>query len=222
MSLSGGSKSKTGSAQDWAKPIATSAANTATSIFNANQPQLNQITQQVQGLLPGLQTKYNNGNPALNSAQGYAKAVLGGKYLNQGNPYLQNMINATNRSVTNQVGAAYGSRGSFGGTAWQQGLAGQLAEAQNALRYGDYSQERQNQQQAMSAAPQMAAADYLGIQPLLQTAQTAAALPYTGLEAYTGALGTLMNGSVTKQSGGIGGILGGVGSIMSGMGAMNK
>jgi len=222
MSLSGGSKSKTGSAQDWAKPIATSAANTATSIFNANQPQLNQITQQVQGLLPGLQTKYNNGNPALNSAQGYAKNVLGGKYLNQGNPYLQNMINATNRSVTNQVGAAYGSRGSFGGTAWQQGLAGQLAEAQNALRYGDYSQERQNQQQAMSAAPQMAAADYLGIQPLLQTAQTAAALPYTGLEAYTGSLGTLFNGGVQKSSGGIGGILGGVGSIMSGMGAMNK
>lgn len=212
MGISGGGKTVSGSAQKWAAPIATAAANTATGIFNANQPNLNAITSQVQGLLPGLQTKYNNGNPALNSAQGYAKDVLGGKYLGQGNPYLNSMIDATNRSVTNQVGAAYGSRGSFGGTAWQQGLAGQLAEAQNALRYGDYSQERQNQQQAMSAAPQMAAADYLGIQPLLQTATTAAALPYTGLEAYTGALGTLMNGSATKAPGIGSSILGGLAS----------
>lgn len=221
MGISGGSKSKSGSAQDWAKPIATSAANTATGIFNANQPNLNAITQQVQGLLPSLQTKYQNGNPALNSAQGYAKSVLGGQYLKQGNPYLQGMINATNRDVTNQVGAAYGSRGSFGGTAWQENLGRTLADAQNSLRYGDYSAERDNMQEAMSAAPQMAAADYLGIQPLLQTATTAAALPYTGLEAYTGSLGTLFNGGVTKQSNGIGGIVSGVGSMMSGAAALS-
>ena len=222
MGISSGGASRNGSAQKWAAPIATAAANTATGIFNANQPQLNQITQQVQGLLPGLQTKYQNGDPALNAASGYAKNVLGGQYLKSGNPYLEQMINATNRSVTNQVGAAYGSRGSFGGTAWQQGLAGQLAEAQNALRYGDYSQERQNQQQAMQTAPQLASAGYLGIQPLLQTAQTAAALPYTGLEAYTGALGTLMNGGGTKGPGigtvVAGGLASGIGSAIGGGG----
>lgn len=222
MGISGGSKSKSGSGQAWATPIATSAANTATGIFNANQPNLNAITQQVQGLLPSLQTKYQNGNPALNSAQGYAKSVLGGQYLKQGNPYLQGMINATNRDVTNQVGAAYGSRGSFGGTAWQENLGRTLADAQNSLRYGDYSAERDNMQEAMSAAPQMAAADYLGVSPLLATAQTAAQLPYTGLESYTNSLGTLFNGGVQKSSGGIGGLLGGAGSILSGFGAMNK
>lgn len=201
MGLSSGAKTTSGSAQKWAAPIATAAANTATGIFNANQPGLNAITQQVTGLLPGLQKQYDQGNGMLNAAEKYGQGVLGGQYLKQGNPYLNSMIDATNRNVTNQVGAAYGSRGSFGGTAWQQGLAGQLAEAQNALRYGDYSQERQMQQQAMQSAPQMAAADYLGIQPLLQTAQTAAALPYVGLDAYTGALGTLMNGSVQKGPG---------------------
>lgn len=221
MSLSGGSKSKSGSAQDWAKPIATSAANSATDIFNANQPGLNAITQQVTNLLPGLQKQYDQGNGMLNAAESYGQNVLSGKYLGAGNPYLNSMIDATNRSVTNQVGAAYGSRGSFGGTAWQQSLAGQLAEAQNALRYGDYNQERQMQQQAMQSAPQMAAADYLGIQPLLQTAQTAAAIPYTGLEAYSGALGTLFNGGVQKTSNGIGGLLSGVGSTMSGTAALS-
>lgn len=212
MGISGGGSTKSGSAQKWAAPIATSAANTATGIFNANQPNLNAITSQVQGLLPGIQKQYEQGNPALNAAEGYASNVLGGKYLNSGNPYLSGMIDATNRNVTNQVGAAYGSRGSFGGTAWQENLGRTLAEAQNSLRYQDYSTERQNQQQAMSAAPQMAAADYLGIQPLLQTAQTAAALPYAGLEAYTGSLGTLMNGSVTKGPGIGSSILGGLAS----------
>lgn len=214
-SFSGG-KTTSGSAQKWAAPIATSAANTATGIFNANQPQLNAITSQVQGLLPGLQQKYQQGDPALNAASGYAKNVLGGQYLKQGNPYLQGMINATNRDVTNQVGAAYGSRGSFGGTAWESNLGRSLADAQNQLRYGDYSAERQNQQQAMSAAPQLASAGYLGIQPLLQTATTAAQLPYTGLEAYTGALGSLMNGSVTKGPGLGNSIAGG---LASGVGA---
>ena len=222
MGLSGGSKSKSGSAQDWAKPIATAAANSATGIFNANQPGLNAITQQVTNLLPGLQKQYDQGNGMLNAAEKYGQNVLGGQYLKQGNPYLNSMIDATNRNVTNQVGAAYGSRGSFGGTAWQENLGKTLAEQQNALRYGDYSQERQNQQQAMQSAPQMAAADYLGIQPLLQTAQTAASIPYTGLEAYSGALGTLFNGGVQKTSNGIGGILSGVGSVMSGLGSMNK
>ena len=203
MGLSSGGKTVSGSAQKWAAPIATAAANTATGIFNANQPGLNAVSSQVSNLLPGLQKKYDQGNGMLNAAEKYGQGVLGGQYLKQGNPYLNSMIDATNRNVTNQVGAAYGSRGSFGGTAWQQGLTNQLAEAQNALRYGDYSQERQNQQQAMSAAPQMAAADYLGIQPLLQTAQTAAALPYVGLESYTGALGSLMNGS-TQTSPGLG------------------
>ncbi len=218
-SFSGG-KTTSGSAQKWAAPIATSAANTATGIFNANQPQLNAITSQVQGLLPGLQTKYQNGDPALNAASGYAKSVLGGQYLNQGNPYLQQMISATNRDVTNQVGAAYGSRGSFGGTAWQENLGKTLADSQNALRYGDYSAERQNQQQAMSAAPQLASAGYLGIQPLLQTATTAAALPYMGLESYTGALGSLMNGSVTKGPGLGTTIVGGIANNIGKVGSM--
>ena len=201
MGLSSGAKTTSGSAQKWAAPIATAAANTATGIFNANQPGLNAISSQVSGLLPGLQKKYDQGNGMLNAAEKYGQNVLGGQYLKAGNPYLNSMIDATNRNVTNQVGAAYGSRGSFGGTAWQENLGRTLAEQQNALRYGDYSQERQMQQQAMQSAPQMAAADYLGIQPLLQTAQTAATLPYTGLEAYTGALGTLMNGSVQKSAG---------------------
>ena len=196
-----GAKSTSGSAQKWAAPVASAAANTATNVFNANQGNLGQITQQVQNLLPSLQQKYNNGNPALNAAQGYVKNTLNPSFLSGSNPYLQKMIASTAGDVTDRVGAAYGSRGSYGGTAWAGNLTRELADSENALRYGDYASRMQQQQSAAGLAPQMAAADYLAINPLLQTATTAAQLPYTGLEAYTGALGTLFNGSVQKSAG---------------------
>jgi len=216
MGISSGGKATSGSAQKWAQPYAKAAAGTATDIFNANQAGLGQITNTVQSLLPGLVNKYNAGNPTMNAASGYAQDVLGGKYLGAGNPYLNAMIDATDRSVTNKVGAAAGSLGAWGGSDWQSNLTRNLADAENQLRYGDYSQERANQQAAMSAAPSMAAADYLAINPLLQTAQLGAALPYTGLEAYTGALGTLFNGGVQKGPG-IGSVMGG--GIASGIGS---
>ena len=201
MGISSGGSSRNGSGQKWATPIAKAAAGTATDIFNSNQQGLGQITNTVQSLLPGLVNKYNAGNPTMNAASGYAQDVLGGKYLGAGNPYLNAMIDATDRSVTNKVGAAAGSLGAWGGSDWQSNLTRNLADAENQLRYGDYSQERANQQAAMSAAPSMAAADYLAINPLLQTAQLGAQLPYTGLEAYTNSLGTLFNGQKQTSAG---------------------
>lgn len=221
MGLSSGGKTTSGSAQKWAQPYAKAAAGTATDIFNANQAGLGQITNTVQSLLPGLVNKYNAGNPTMNAASGYAQDVLGGKYLGAGNPYLNAMIDATDRSVTNKVGAAAGSLGAWGGSDWQSNLTRNLADAENQLRYGDYSQERANQQAAMSAAPSMAAADYLAINPLLQTAQLGAQLPYTGLEAYTNSLGTLFNGSKQTAPGlgrmVLGGIASGIGQGASAM-----
>ena len=54
MGVSGGSKSTSGSAQKWAQPFAVSAAQTGQDLFNQNQPALNQLSQQVSGMIPGL------------------------------------------------------------------------------------------------------------------------------------------------------------------------
>lgn len=193
------STSRQGSAQKWAKPFAIAAANEVSSVYDANRPGLDQITGQVQGLLPSLLDKYTSGNPLLNAAQGYAGDVLAGRYLD-GNPYLDRIINQTAGQVASQVNGNFGSRGSFGGTAHTTALANALAAAENSLRFQNYGTERANQQAAMQAAPQFASADYLGITPLLAAAQTGAELPYAGVNALAGNLASLFSGGKTTQS----------------------
>jgi hypothetical protein len=258
-----GSKSKTGSAQKWAQPYAIAGAGEAQSVYRQNQPTQQKITDSIQSLIPGLTDRFKAGDPNVDAAQGYSQDVLGGKYLGANpqvsayggfsanpniapNGYLEDIIGQTNSDVTNATKGAFGSRGSFGGTAYIRSLSDSLAKNENNLRYNDfnttrdlkvadfnrlqeagyndfntqrglnaanYATERNNQQQAMGAAPGLADAGYTGLAELLQAAGVGAALPYEGLGAYTGALGTLFNGGT--QKGGIGEVLQGIGSIGS-------
>jgi len=100
MSVSGGSKSKSGSAQDWAKPFATSAAGQGQELFNQNQPMLNQLTQQISGMIPGLNTAFDangamiRGNTAsLNSMVPQLQNAFGANYNN-----MQNLAGAVNNA----------------------------------------------------------------------------------------------------------------------------
>jgi len=284
MGLSGGSSSASGSAQKWAQPIAQSTANEATGVYNANKPSQQAITDQVQGLIPGLISKYQAGDPNVTAATNYGANVLGGQYLTgnpfatpntnistwngfQANPninpngFLDNIISQTNHDVTNTAKAGFGSRGSFGGTAYIGALTNGLAKNENDLRYNDannvrqmqiddfnrlqagqaadnaqvrdlqandfntvrgldannYAQERANQQQIAGQAPQLAAANYLGITPTLSAAQLGASLPYTGIQSLADVQSALFNGGTQKTSNGIGGVLQGAGSLASGV-----
>lgn len=210
---SGSTTSYSGSAQRWAKPFAKAAASNVQSVVNDNAAGLQQLTGQVQGLVPGLVAKYNSGNPGVDAAQGYVTDVLGGKYLD-GNPFLDSMINQTAGDVTSRVGAAFGSRGSFGGTAYAQALAKGLADSENALRYGNYSDEMSRMGSAAGMAPGIAQGQYTGLPEILQAAGTGAELPYTGINALSGNLSQLFSGGTQKTKGpGIGAsILGGVAS----------
>ena len=248
--MGGGSKSESGSAQKWAQPIAQSAANNATGVYNAAQPGLEALTAQTQAMMPNLQKQYdataasnmalsnafsgmlpslsnaanntyagNQGlasqasglasglfgqvggpnaasaampyaarqlgsgnalggvsgllgslipgqafasghNDNLDAAQGYSKDVLGGKYL-QGNPYLQNIIDQTNRSVTNGVNSQFEMSGRYGAGAHSGTLGQALADSEGNLRYNDYN----NQMGRMDAMA--------GLAPSLTGAQTA-------------------------------------------------
>lgn len=217
--MGGGSKSYSGSAQKWAAPIAKAAAGTVQSVYNAQAPGLQKITEQVQSLLPDLIQNYQDGDANTNAARGYNADVLSGKFLT-GNPHLQAMIDQTNEGIRGAVGGAFGSRGAFGGTAYLQAMAREQAKAENALRYNDYNTQMTRMDQAAAQAPAYQAADNQSLQALLAAAGVGAELPYTGINALSGNLASLFSGGTQKTSGGIAGVLGGVGSLMSGIGSM--
>lgn len=200
MGISGGGGSTSGSAQKWAQPYAKAAASSAQGVYDANQGNLQQMSSDVQGLMPGLINQFQQGNAGVDAANSYATDVLGGKYLN-GNPYMSGMIDQTANDVTGRVNANFGSRGSFGGTAHTAALGTALANAENQMRYGNYSDEMSRMAQAASMTPQLAQAEYTGLNPILQTAGVGAELPYTGINALSNNLGSLFNGGKTKGPG---------------------
>lgn len=200
ISGGGGSTSRSGSAQKWAKPFAINASNETQSVYNDAQPGLNAITNQVQGAIPDIYAKYQAGNPALNAATNYDVNLLG-KDPYAGSSQLNDLIHSTGQHVQDQVGAAYGSRGSYGGTAWEQALTKGLADNESGLRYQDAQNVIAQQQAASAGAPQKAAADYLGITPFIQAATAGSTIPYTGIDALDQGLAALFSGSKTKTQG---------------------
>jgi hypothetical protein len=206
----GGSSSRSGSAQRWARPYAQAGATAAQDVFQANQPGLQGLTSSVQGMVPGLMGMFQQGNGGVQAAQGYAQDVLGGKYM-QGNPYLDQIIGKAGRGITDQVNSQFTMAGRYGSGAHTGVLANSLADMESGLRYQDYGAQQGRMDQMAGLAPALSQAGYIGVPEILQTAGLGAELPYTGLGAYTGALGNVFNGSVQKQSG--------LGSIMQGIGA---
>lgn len=224
MGLSGGSTSTsnsvTGSAQAWAQPIATAQANATTDVFGQNQPNLQSLANRLYQAVPGLQDRLTNGSAGVKAAQGYNTDVLSGKYLS-GNPMLQDIIDKAKRGVVDSVNSQFSSAGRYGSGAYADELSRNLADTESSLRYQDYAGQQSRMDQAASAAPAIAQADFQGLPELLQTITLAGGLPYVGTSATADALGALFNGgtqtSTQKTSGGI---LSGLGSLLSGFGAL--
>lgn len=143
--------------------------------------------------------------------------MLGGRFLNA-NPYLDDIVGRTSDDVSDRVNSLFARSGGSLGTPHAGILARELANSENQLRYGNYAQERQNQQGAAGLVPGLNASQYAGVMPYLAATQTGAGLPYTGLGSL-GVLGGLFNGYGTQtqtQGGGVGaGLLGAVTSLGS-------
>lgn len=220
MGLSGGSTSRSGSAQKWAQPFAKQAAGQVQDVFSQNQPQLQQITQGVTSTLPSLSSLFSGWQPTTQAAQGYYGDVLSGKYLNpSNNTALDSVLGRIRRDVTGDVNSQFAGAGRYGSAAHTDVLSRNLAEQESAVLADQYNRERAMMDAAASAAPQQGASS---LAQLLQASQTGAELPYTGTNNLASALAALFSGGVQKQSAGIGGLLGGVGSVFSGLGAMQK
>lgn len=181
----------------WAVPHLTGAANTISNTVNANQGNLDQMAGALRGFLPGLGEKAFGANPALGAATNYATDAIGGKFLDQQNPYLQGMIDQTSNDVSNRVNNMFARSGASLGTQHAGILGKELANAQNNLRYGNYAQERGLQQQAAGMIPGLNQAQFAGVMPFLAANQTAAGLPFTGIQNL-GQIGSLVGGFGTQ------------------------
>lgn len=183
----------------WAKPYLKSAASTIQNTVSANQGNLDQLAGNIRGFLPGLGEKAFGQNAGLNAANGYAMDVLGGKYLDEGNPYLQGMIDQTAGDVQDRVNAMFNKAGGALGTRHAGVVTKELANAENSLRYTNYGNERNAMSQAAGLMPSLNQSQYAGVMPYLAAAQTAGGLPYQGI-SNLGMLGSLFGGYGTTSS----------------------
>jgi hypothetical protein len=202
MGLSG-SKTKTTNAP-WgpAQPAILHGLQAGVDTYDKNQPAL-------QGYATDQAATYGRLSPGaeqgIMGAQGVVNSTLAGDNLN-GNPYLQKALDLTRADVTNSVNGQFEGAGRYGSGMHAGILAKQIADAENQARFANYSQERQNQLNAVGQASGLMA----GSQSLLNNA---AELPWIGVGALNGNVRQASNGygtQTTTQNQGLGTTLAGL------------
>jgi len=196
MSKQKSAESSNGSAQKWATPYATQAASDVQGVYNQNQPNLQATTDmQRQQVVNPLISQFQNTTGPANQASGYYSDVLNGKYMN-GNPYLGQVQDQTNRGIADQVNSQFEGAGRYGSDAYAGTLARETGAADADLNYNNYNAGLQQ----MGQAAQGATGANIGTEQALAGAVGQnAALPYTGTQAMAGSLGQLMNGGTSVQ-----------------------
>jgi hypothetical protein len=203
------SKSKTKTVQSndpWgpAQPYILKGLQQSSQVFDQQQPSLNKYSGMQMDtygrVAPGAEQGIIGG-------QGVINDTLAGKNLN-GNPYLDKLLAATRADTTNAVNSQFEGAGRYGSANYAGALGKAIANAEDQVRYGNYSQERQNQLNAVGQAQSLMG----GSQSLLNNA---AELPWIGVGALNGNVRQASNGygtstSTTSQSQPFGSILGGL------------
>lgn len=191
------SKSKsTTSYNKTAMPYMTGAANMLQSTVNANEPALQGIASDVRGLLPGLGAKLTQANPLLAQAQGYAGDVLGGKWLN-GSPQLDAIVGQARSNTMDSVNSTFGRTGMDFSSRYAGAIGRGLGEVETGLRYQDMNNQMQRMDQMAGLVPGLTAAELAPLAAYLQTATTAAELPYVGSRTLAAGMGGLMGNQTT-------------------------
>lgn len=190
------------------KPVYSSqiegAANNVNAAYTAAQPGITSTANSLASAVPGLMEQYTAGNPNVKAAMGYNADVLSGKYLDAGNPYLQDQIDATGDDVRNGFAASLGTRGLTGGSAFGDIITKNLAKNSTNLRYTDYGNERSRMDAAASAAGGIASAQYQPlsvIQSILQSQQAPVQAAAGAGSSIGGLLGQYTNGSQSSSMG---------------------
>lgn len=121
------------------------------------------------------------GSPLNAAAQGNLTQTLNGDYLNAGNPYFQNAMNAAIRPITQQyeqtvmpgLDSTFSAAGRYGSGAHQsaantgyQNYMQAIGDTAGNMAYQNYGDERARQMQGMLMAPSLANQDYYDINQL--------------------------------------------------------
>lgn len=199
-------KSKSKTKPIYSKEVEGAAAN-ITNAYRTAQPGLESGAAKFGGILDSVVNRYNEGDPNITAARGYNADVLGGKYLDAGNPYLQQMIDQTGNDVSNGVTASLGTRGLTGGSAHSSIVGRELAKNSTALRYGDYSAERDRMGQAVSQVPGLIAAENGILDPAFAAYDAMQAPVRAAVGAGQGVGGLLGQYTKTSQKGSVAGLL---------------
>ena len=163
---------------------------------------------QTETALTAAQARATAGSPLLQQSQAELLKQAQGQYLSPNtNPYLQGLYNQMAGDVTAGVQSEFSKAGRYGSGANQAVLARELGNLSNQIYAPQYAAERQNMQNVLFQAPQLAQADYQDIGMLQQVGQQREGLqqaaladamnryqyqqqlPYEKLRAYQGATG---------------------------------
>lgn len=210
MGLSSSKTKTTNAPSTFSQPYVTAGANALGSAYGQSSGIASSVSDTISAQLPGLAEKAFTPDAGITAATDYNNNVLGGKYLDQGNPYLEAQIAATNGGVRDRVSAQFSAAGRTGSGANQYALGKALSENETGLRYTDYSNERSRMGASAGLAPSLAAGQYSGLAAYLQASQAAAGLPLDTASQYASGVGGLVGqyGTQTgKTSPGLGLIL---------------
>lgn len=152
-------------------PFINDAAGTLRPAYDASQAQLGRVM------------------PGINAGLDYYNDVLSGDYMNA-NPYLDDVIGDTNRSIMDSVTGEFSGAGRYGSGYHNRTIADRLAANENAIRGAEYGRERA----FMDAAPRNIAA--LG--------SASVALPQVPSSAYAEAIAQLLGRYGTTTGSGTG------------------
>lgn len=212
------SKSTSGPSKT-AMPYLKTASSAVQSAFDANQGNVANITKTLGSAFDDLGAD----NPTLTSANGYVQDVLGGKYLDQQNPYLEEMIGTTKRGVTDDVNAIFSRAGQTGSSRQIGELGSRLSEAELGMRSQSYNSEMARRDAAVSQALGLDSAETGRTSTQAQIGQLLASLPLTNASFLADSLGGLWgNSTTTKTSGNLGQMLIGAASNAAGAFAGGK
>ena len=183
--------------------------------------------------ISGTAARAINGSPLNRASAGYLGDVLSGRYLAPGNPYQGALNRSISDSVLPAVESQFSAAGRYGSPAMGESLTTALADAIAPSAYGNYQQERQNQNAAAGMAPNQAAQDYVDLGQLAsaggQQDQYAQSLVDANVARWNygqniqgnklaqmmallngGNYGTQGTSTTTAPGGGLGGFLGGL------------
>lgn len=191
------STSTSGSAQAWAQPLASAAANDISDVYHANQPALQELTNTTRSnVVNPLIGKFQSSLGPAGQATGYYSDVLGGKYMG-GNPYLQNVIDSSARDVRNNVASVFEQSGRYGSGAHQDLLERNIGDMSSGLRYQNYGDEMNRMGQAAEGAQRGSASD---VATLMSALGLTAEMPYVGSNNRANSLGALFSGGTSTAT----------------------